>query len=112
MVKHVLKRHEIETGNDFYKVVASNDVNKSGFITKIAFVYTMSKVYQLSKEQIESLLGLLEEEKGVNIGRLEEVLNNPTTAYFAFCAAEEESEKKKPVAPVSSTSSTFTRFRY
>lgn len=61
MVKHVLKRHEIETGNDFYKVVASNDATKSGFITKIAFVYTMSKVYQLSKEQIESLLSLLEE---------------------------------------------------
>lgn len=48
-VKHVLKQHEIKTGKSFESVVSGNDPTSSGYISKIAFVYTMSKIYLLSK---------------------------------------------------------------
>lgn len=43
-----MKKHEIETGKSFSKVVEDNDTNKNGYISKIAFVYTMNKVYNVS----------------------------------------------------------------
>lgn len=82
-----MKKHEIETGKSFSKVVEDNDTNKNGYISKIAFVYTMNKVYNVSNQQIETMVNLLGDEQGVNYSRLDELLSFPVEDYLKFVAA-------------------------
>lgn len=51
-VKYCMKRKEIETGKTFMQMIANNDPNKTGFISKVAFTYVMSREYGVNKTQI------------------------------------------------------------
>lgn len=58
-VKYSLERYEIEHGKNFRSVVANNDPSKTGYISKVAFAYILSKTYNIAKVQIDSLVGYL-----------------------------------------------------
>ena len=77
-MKFRLNNYEIENGKTFKQMVAGNDPSNTGYISKVAFNYVLNKTYQISKVQIDSLVGYLLEEKGINVDRFLNLLENPT----------------------------------
>ena len=61
-----------------------NDKEKNGRVTKIAFTYLMNKILDVPQEQIETLINLIGDEKGIEYIKMREIIENPLEDYSKF----------------------------
>jgi hypothetical protein len=78
ILKYALKGYEIEQRLPFQSVAASHNSETTGFMSKISFIYVLSKLYLVPRSQIDTLISLLETDKEICYSRLNEILNNIT----------------------------------